>query len=109
MNTAQRLWWEQASADQVILEILQCTGVADCHQLHYLQMITEKLAKAAYWKDGQPPPKSHRALVRFLQILIDRRPMADKARVARLLGFASVQAYKEFLRVATPIASAPPR
>ncbi len=104
MNSAQKLWWEQASADQEILELLQRTGVADCHQLHYLQMITEKLAKAAYWKDGQPPQKSHRALVRFLQTLIDRRPMADKPRVALLLGFSSVQAYREFLRVATPIA-----
>jgi hypothetical protein len=46
MNGCQDLWWQQARSDHAILLLLRRYGVAPCHQLHYLQMVTEKIAKA---------------------------------------------------------------
>jgi hypothetical protein len=46
MTDAQRLWWAQAKSDHGVFVLLRKQGVHDCHLLHYLQMATEKLAKA---------------------------------------------------------------
>ncbi len=90
MNRYQQVWWEQTRADHVILQLLRREGAAPCHQLHYLQMVTEKLGKAYFWRTGRPPRTTHASLVRFLQALNDRAsPDAD--RIARLLGFGRSQ------------------
>ena len=45
------------------------TPIPVCQQLHYLQMSTEKLAKALSCPQGNAPPKTtHAALARFLRI-----------------------------------------
>ncbi len=43
MNPYQELWWRQAKSDLSVLVSLRGSGAAPCHQLHYLQMVTEKL------------------------------------------------------------------
>ena len=45
MNQYQELWWTQARSDHKVLLLLRRTSADSCHQLHYLQMVTEKLAK----------------------------------------------------------------
>lgn len=103
MNDYQRLWWEQTRSDHAVLLMLRDRGAMPCHQLHYLQMVTEKLGKAYFWRSGQPPPKSHVSFVRFLQAL-DNRSRVDRARIATLLGFGSVNAFADWIHIVTPLA-----
>jgi hypothetical protein len=79
MNDYQRLWWEQTRSDHAVLLMLRRQEAMPCQQLHYLQMVTEKLGKAYFWRTGHPPPQSHVSFVRFLQAL-DSRSNADRAR-----------------------------
>jgi len=62
----------QARSDWDVSEHLKETSLPTCHMLHYLQMATEKLAKA-YLLAGPTDIKSvrstHRAVTRFLQLL----------------------------------------
>ena len=51
MNGCQTLWWQQARSDHSILLLLRAKGAVACHQLHYLQMVCEKLAKAYRLRD----------------------------------------------------------
>jgi hypothetical protein len=87
MKAAQRMWWLQARSDFELFRQLRRTGVAQCHQLHYLQMATEKLSKAYLWRSGNPPPRSHTGFVRFLRALLGRRPATELERIANILGF----------------------
>ncbi|MGA2441400.1 MAG: hypothetical protein ABSH08_10595 [Tepidisphaeraceae bacterium] len=61
--------------------------------MHYLQMVTEKLAKAglANPSDTDSPKTSHNAFVRYLQTLKGR------AFTQRQLGYASRKAYRKFI------------
>jgi hypothetical protein len=76
-----------------------------CQQLHYLQMVTEKLGKAYFWRTGHPPPRSHVSFVRFLQAL-DSRSNADRVRIAKLLGFGRVHGFVNWISTVTPLAHA---
>jgi HEPN domain-containing protein len=62
----------QAKSDWQVFEHLEDTDFPKCHALHYLQMATEKLAKA-YLLIGQTDidvvRSSHQALTRYLQAL----------------------------------------
>jgi hypothetical protein len=69
------MWWEvflmQAKSDWQVYEHLDKTALPQCHALHYLQMATEKLAKAyllAGPTDIGKVRSTHRALTRFLQL-----------------------------------------
>ena len=103
MNRYQELWWEQARADHSVLLLLRRTGGVPCHQLHYLQMVTEKLGKAYFWRTGHPPRKSHASFVRFLQAL-DNRSGRDRTRIANLFGFARAQDFEKWIPTITPLA-----
>jgi hypothetical protein len=105
MNEYQRLWWEQTRSDHSVLLLLRRTGAATCHQLHYLQMVTEKLGKAYFWRTGQAPPKSHVSFVRFLQAL-DSRSTADRTRIARVFGLGTAQGFANWITTVTPLAHA---
>jgi hypothetical protein len=48
MNRHQELWWKQALSDLEVLTLPRKNSAAPCHQLHDLQMVTEKISKA-YW------------------------------------------------------------
>jgi hypothetical protein len=103
MNRYQEVWWEQTCADHAVLNQLRKQGGMPCHQLHYLQMVTEKLGKAYFWRTGTPPRTSHASFVRFLQAL-DSRPIRDGDRIAGLLGFGRAQDLENWIPTITPLA-----
>jgi len=60
---------KQAISDYSVFKELNKSQFPLCHKLHYLQMATEKLAKAYLCSpNGGPPPKIHNAFVRFLKV-----------------------------------------
>ncbi len=103
MNSYQRLWWEQTRADHFVLQMLRRAGAKPCHQLHYPQMVTEKLGKAYFWRTGKPPRKSHASFVKFLQAL-DDRPEPDRTRIAKALGFNRAHDLENWIPTITPLA-----
>lgn len=104
MNHSQQLWWEQAKSDHIAFEVVRRQGLAECHALHYLQMTTEKLAKAYFWGSGHPPAKSHAGFVRFLRFLgLIRRPR-DRERVAEIFSFNRFTDFQNWIRSVLPIA-----
>jgi len=103
MNRYQQVWWEQTRADHEVLGLLRRMDAAPCHQLHYLQMVTEKLGKAYFWRVGRPPPTTHTSFVRFLKALDDRRT-PDVDQIAGLLGFGRSQDLGNWIRTITPLA-----
>ena len=103
MNFVQELWWKQARAEYELLRHLRQKSVAACHQLHYLQMVTEKLGKAYFWRSLRPPGKSHASFVKFLQALANRSS-ADQHRIPRLLGFQRADAFENWIRSSAPLA-----
>ena len=80
----------QARGDDEIRRLLNRSDVAYSHRLHYLQMVTEKLAKGlqADTTAAEPPLPSHRAFVRLLQVLKGRPD------VRRWLGFADRTSFR---------------
>lgn len=69
MTEAQRLWWRQSNSDYDAFVLMAKSGMPVCHAIHYLQMSSEKLAKAYLWKSGKPPLRSHKGFVQFLKML----------------------------------------
>ena len=65
MDAEQEQYLIQARSDLRAFDMLPMADV--CHQLHYLQMITEKLAKAYFWRKGNPLKKRHDYFVKFLR------------------------------------------
>jgi len=64
-------YFEQAQSDWDTYQMIANNACPACHELHYLQMTTEKLGKAALLRSGIPFAHvrgTHRAFVRFLQI-----------------------------------------
>jgi hypothetical protein len=105
MNQYQMLWWEQASSDHAILLLLRRHGVLPCHQLHYLQMVTEKLGKAYLWRSGVAPSKSHAGFVKFLRSLgIGSVRLADRQMVAEVFGFGRFEDFQSWIRSVLPLA-----
>ena len=91
----------QARSDFQVFELLQDrhrNEVPECHPLHYLQMVTEKLAKAAFIALGAPvgDRHSHIAFSLVPQHLCRRD-------VARALGWEDFRRYQAFLRWAAPL------
>jgi hypothetical protein len=103
MNDFQRLWWRQAKSDHDIFVLLRDTGVSACHQLHYLQMATEKLAKAYFWRTGSPPWKSHVGLRQFLLRLATART-SERQRIVEALAFKRFDDFQAWNRAIAPLA-----
>ena len=58
--------------DWQVYQTIQRQPVPECHSLHYLQMAAEKMGKAFLIAGGNAPASvhtSHRAFVRFLQVV----------------------------------------
>lgn len=90
----------QARSDFAVLQRLNDSPTDYCHRLHYLQMTSEKLAKALLSSpDGNPPEASHSAFVRMLQVLKTRKD------VRRQLGFSDTAAYRAYLDSLLTLAS----
>ena len=103
MNSYQNLWWQQAKSDQDAFTLLRGRGIAQCHSLHYLQMVTEKLAKAYFWRSGHAPPRSHAGFVQFLRFLGHVREH-DRERLANLFSFRRFEDFQNWIRNVLPIA-----
>lgn len=91
---------EQARSDWKIYKTLKDLSLDDCHALHYLQMTTEKLAKAMLLARGAEIKQirsSHKAFLRFLQIAA-RHPS-----LPRLLKIPAKQ-FLQFTRSLLPLA-----
>ena len=103
MNDRQRCWFDQVRSDYEVLLLLRRTGASPCHQLHYLQVVTEKLGKAYFWRTNRPPRRGHASFVRFLQAL-DDRPASDVRRIAQLLGFGRAENLENWIPHVAPLA-----
>lgn len=88
--TWRNAYFVQAQNDyQIFREFKKRTDIAMCQKLHYLQMATEKLAKAFMSAPaGGPPPRVHTVIVGFL------RMTKNRPEIRRQLGFGfDQQAY----------------
>jgi hypothetical protein len=81
----------QARSEFAILRRLSAPDVEYCHRLHYLQMVTEKLAKAMLTPPGSetPAPASHVMFVKMLQVLKGRREIRRQLRYPKAEVFTS--------------------
>ena len=94
---------DQARSDDRVRRLLNAGGTTPyCHQLHYLQMSTEKLAKAyGTPPNGEPPPPVHEGLVNLLR-LVRRSPD-----LRRRLGFGrDTASFDRFIVSLLPLARA---
>ncbi len=103
MNSYQELWWQQAKSDHDAFLLLRSQGIAQCHSLHYLQMVTEKIAKAYFWRSGSPPPRNHAGFVQFLRFL-GQIQQNDRQRIANLFTFTRFNDFQNWIRAVLSIA-----
>lgn len=104
MNQQQEKWWQQARSDLDVLVLLRQRGAGACHQLHYLQMVAEKIGKAYYWgRSKGPPPKSHAGFVQFLRFLASVRPQQQE-RIAEVFEFGRFDDFQSWLPTVLPLA-----
>lgn len=103
MNSFQELRWQQALSDHEAFLLMRHAGIGQCHTLHYLQMVTEKLAKAYFWRSLSAPPKDHAGFVQFLRFLGQIR-QNDRERVAGLFTFNRFTDFQNWMRAVIPIA-----
>ena len=103
MNRYQQCWWEQARSDHAILVLLRRHGVAPCHQLHYLQMVTEKLSKAYFWRSGTPPKKSHAGFGLFMRLLL-QVSKSKRMKIAGIFGFGRFEDFQNWTRTTLTLA-----
>jgi hypothetical protein len=105
MNNYQELWWQQARSDRDVLVFLRRQGAAPCHQLHYLQMVTEKLGKAYFWRSGTSPPRSHAGFVQFMRFLGSVRA-SEREQIADVFAFGRFEDLQNWIRAVLPLAYA---
>jgi len=105
MNNYQEQWWRQARSDHAVLVLLRRQGAAPCHQLHYLQMVAEKIGKAYFWRSGAAPPKNHAGFAQFMRFLGHAR-RSEQRRIADLFGFGGFAGFRNWIRMVLPLAYA---
>ena len=104
MNGYQTLWWEQARSDHAVLVLLRQQGAAACHQLHYLQMVTEKLGKAYFWRSRTAPAtKSHAGFVAFMRFLGSVR-VTERQQITNVFAFKRFEDFQNWIRAVLPLA-----
>ncbi len=96
MNEQQRLSLVQSRSDWDVYRRLG--SAADCHQLHYSQMCTEKLAKAFFWKHPSAAGMNHTAFVKFV------RAIGTNQKVAAELGYGKPAAFREWIKDVSDLA-----
>ena len=102
MIPQQDLWWQQARSDHSAFLVLRRHQADPCHLLHYLQMSTEKLAKAYFWRTGTPPPRSHAGFGRLMRSLGSRLQPRRQA-IAEALRFASFGQLQGWTQLSLPL------
>lgn len=93
---------EQARSDWQAYRLVDHSKLPPCHAIHYLQMSTEKLAKAALLAGGMKPNelnKSHLAFTKFLRVAFRNRNLRDE------MGMSGAQLRMHFANV-LPLADA---
>lgn len=91
----------QAQSDyEMFLRLQKSRDAPLCHRLHYLQMTTEKLAKAFLTPPGGRYPNTHDAFVRFVRVVRGRQDY----RAA--FGFSQAAQYHAYLDSLLPLAQA---
>ena len=95
--------WEaflaQARSDYAVFELLldmRREDVPECHPLHYLQMATEKLAKAFFLALGVPFSYNHSTF----DIIFHH---FNRRNTARILGWKDHKAFRAFVRGLRPL------
>lgn len=89
----------QARSDAAIRRLLNRERTEYSHQLHYLQMMTEKLAKSLLASAGPDPPATdHAAFVRCLQVLKGRPELR------RQLGYQDRAIFRKYIDSLLPLA-----
>jgi hypothetical protein len=89
---------EQARSDNDIRKLLNREGVEYAHQLHYIQMTTEKLARGYLADPRNPPDRTHVGFVRYLKVLKGR------PEICRKLGFKDPRAFTSYVNSLLPLA-----
>ena len=95
MDIEQGLYLTQARSDFHALRALK--GADPCHQIHYLQMATEKLAKAYFWRVGKPLKKRHDFFVKFL------RAARKRGDIGRILGIKPTANWEAYVDSVLPV------
>jgi len=93
---------EQARSDWRAYLAIQGLSLDDCHSLHYLQMTTEKLAKAMFLARDVNIRKtrtSHKAFLRFLQLAARHPALPHKFNMP-------AKQFLEFVKSLWPLATA---
>ena len=90
----------QARSENQIRHRLNAPHVEYSHQLHYLQMVTEKLAKGLLCEPGSrvAPPASHMGFVKFLRVAKQSAAIRDR------LGYSSWPPFRAFVDSIMPLA-----
>lgn len=101
VNDLARAYLQQARSDLRVFEMLASADravIPECHPLHYFQMATEKLAKAALLSLGLS------GFDRFGHVAFSLLPcQLARNDIARALGWRNATAYRQFLRKAAPL------
>jgi len=87
-------FFTQAKSDWKVYEHLAESDFPACHALHYLQMATEKLAKAYLLADVneiEDVRSTHRAFTRFLQLIARSKRLEKEMRMTGRQLLAYVQ------------------
>lgn len=98
MDAEQALYLTQARSDLRAFDLLRTAEV--CHQLHYLQMVTEKLAKAYFWRQGHPLKKQHDYFVTFMRVI------GGRGDVGRAVGIKPSNHWEAYIDGVLPVAQA---
>jgi hypothetical protein len=90
----------QAQSDNRVRRAINSGHIEYAHQLHYLQMATEKLAKGFATPEAEvyPPAKVHHAFVRFLHALKRRQDIQHQ------LGYPKSDSFTWFVKSVLPLA-----
>ena len=107
MNDFQKRWWQQAQSDFEILKRFRSQGgVSPCHVLHYLQMCTEKIAKAYAWRGNRPPGFTHMGFVEFLKLLANQRNAQKREKIAGIFGYKKFSEFQGRIHSTAPLSHA---
>lgn len=89
---------EQARSDNAVRKLLNRQAVEYDHQLHYIQMASEKLARGYLADPRNPPTRTHIGFVRYLRVL-KRRP-----EIRRQLGYKDARVFRSHVDSLLPLA-----
>ena len=86
-----------------MFELLRGQGAPVCHMLHFLQMSTEKLAKAYIWSKNEPPATVHTGLTNFMKFL-GQVGGKNRVRIAEIFETRNFKSFEASLKSFSTIA-----